>query len=215
MSERPFLGILGGTFDPIHHGHLRLALEVVERLSLDRLHLVPCADPPHRHTVFAPAHLRLSMVEAAVAGISNLIADDRELRRDGPSFTVDTLAAFRAEYPEAALVFVLGADAFAQLPTWHDFAGLTGYAHLVVVNRPGTPVPDHPLLEAFAAPKWVDQVAILRRDAFGGIFSLQMPILDIASSDIRARRASGRSIDFLTPPDVVRCILAHRLYEAT
>lgn len=214
MAERPFLGILGGTFDPVHHGHLRLAIEVVERLGLERLHLVPSADPPHREKVFAPAALRLEMVQAAVAGIPELVADDRELRRPGPSFTVDTLQAFREAFPAASLVFILGADAFAGLPTWHAYTKLTDAAHLVVVNRPGTPVPEHPALAEFASPRWVDQVAILENEPCGGIYPLQMPVLDIASSDIRARCARGRSIDFLTPPDVVACIRRHGLYQS-
>lgn len=212
MAERPFLGILGGTFDPIHHGHLRLAVEVAERLGLDRVHLTPSADPPHRSRVFAPAALRLEMVEAAVSACPLLVADGCELARSGPSFTVDTLAEFRRRYPDAALAFVMGADAFAELPRWHRFEMLTELAHLVVVNRPGVAVTPHPEIDAFAHSKWQPEVAILRNEPSGGIHAIQMPVLDIASSDIRARRAAGRHVDFLTPTSVVDLIRAHGLY---
>lgn len=217
-SARPdsgaFFGILGGTFDPIHHGHLRLAIEVGEHLNLDHVRLIPSADPPHRDKVFAPAERRFEMTRVACDRAGALVADDIELSRTGPSFTVDTLAEFRARHPEASIVFIVGDDAYARLPTWSRWQTLTDYAHLVVVNRPGVSVPQHPDLAPWAAPRSCTDAAILRESRHGMVYSLLMPVLDIASSDIRERHRRRRSIEFLTPLPVVDIIEAHGLYRA-
>jgi len=211
--ERPFFGILGGTFDPIHHGHLRLALEVAEALGLDHVRLVPSADPPHRDRVFASAEQRFEMTRLASDRAGLLVADDCELGRGGPSYTVDTLARYRERHPEASIVFVVGDDAFAQLPTWHRYEVLTDYAHIVVVNRPGVTVPQHKALNSWANERTVEDVAILRSRPAGAIYFLLMPVLDIASSDIRERCRTGRSIEYLTPLPVVDLIDRLDLYR--
>lgn len=212
-AERAFFGLLGGTFDPIHHGHLRLAIEVAEALELDHVRLVPSADPPHRAQVFAQAERRFEMAALACDRAGRLVADDSELRRAGPSYTVDTLARFRERQPEASIVFIVGDDAFAQLPSWHRYEALTDYAHIVVVNRPGVTVPQHEALAGWVDGRIVDDVAILRSRPAGGIFFLLMPVLDIASSDIRERCRTGRSIEYLTPLPVVELIERLALYR--
>ncbi len=130
------VGVFGGTFDPVHHGHLRTALEVLEGCGLEQLRLVPALVPPHRPQPRAPAPLRLEMLRRAVAGEPRLVVDDRELRRGGPSYTVDTLAELRAAVGTRPLCLVLGADAFLGLPGWHRWRELFALAHLVVVERP-------------------------------------------------------------------------------
>jgi len=119
MNHKP-IGILGGTFNPIHHGHLRLAIELYERLSLAEVRLIPSANPPHREQPTVSSQHRLEMVQAAIPNITGLTVDDRELRRDGFSYTVDTLASLREEYPDQPLCLILGMDAFIGLPRWYQ-----------------------------------------------------------------------------------------------
>ena len=217
MTKTPqeYFGLLGGTFDPIHHGHLRLALEVKEHLDLDLVHLIPSADPPHRAAVHAPATLRFEMTKVACDRAGQLVANDCELHRAGPSYTLDTLAAFRESYPRASIVFIVGDDAYAQLPTWHRWQELTDFAHIVVVNRPGVEVEQHADLAAWTARHKTDDLAILKKERYGRVYFLIMPVLDIASSTIRDRSRRGLSIEFLTPLPVVDLILEHGLYQET
>ncbi|MFJ2322652.1 nicotinate-nucleotide adenylyltransferase, partial [Pseudomonas sp. NPDC087817] len=131
------IGVLGGTFDPVHIGHLRGALEVAEALALDELRLTPSARPPHRDTPQVSAQDRLAMVECAVAGVPPLVVDARELQRDKPSYTIDTLELMRAEMPAETQVFLLlGWDAFCGLPTWHRWEELLQHCHILVLQRP-------------------------------------------------------------------------------
>lgn len=131
------IGMLGGTFDPVHIGHLRGALEVAELLELDELRLTPSARPPHRDMPSVTAEDRLAMVQSAVAGVSPLTVDDRELKRDKPSYTLDTLESMRAELaPRDQLFLLLGWDAFCGLPTWHRWEELLEHCHIVVLQRP-------------------------------------------------------------------------------
>ena len=135
------IGIFGGTFDPIHYGHLRTALELKALLDLDKVHFVPCANPPHRTAPMSDGALRLRMVEAAIRDEPKFVADDRELKRAGVSYTIDTLASFRAELPGRSLCLLLGMDAFLGLPQWHRWRELTTLAHIVVAHRPGWEAP--------------------------------------------------------------------------
>jgi len=130
------IGILGGTFNPIHHGHLRLALELYERLDLAKVLLIPSAYPPHRAQPSVSSQCRLEMVQAAIKGVKGLSVDDRELRRQRPSYTVDTLKSLREDYPYHSLCLILGMDAFLGLPSWHKWEQLITLAHFIVVTPP-------------------------------------------------------------------------------
>ena len=136
------IGVLGGTFDPIHYGHLRPAKEALVTLGLDQLRFVPAARPPHRRSPVASAEQRLRMVELAVADEPCFVVDDREFGRPGPSYTVDTLISMREEFGERTLCLLMGTDAFDGLDTWHCWQRLPQLAHLVVMYRPGWPVPE-------------------------------------------------------------------------
>src|SRR5690606_23896384 len=136
------VGVFGGTFDPVHVGHLRIALELLERTGLREVRFVPAARPPHRAAPETPAAVRLSMLEAAVAGEPRFIVDRRELDRPGPSYTVDTLESLAEDFPDATLCLLLGMDAFAGLPGWHRWTALLELAHIVVADRPGSRVPE-------------------------------------------------------------------------
>src|SRR5262245_12412890 len=140
MAAQP-LGLFGGTFDPIHYGHLRTAFELWQALGLAEVRFMPTGSPPHREQTHASAGHRLAMVKAAVAGQPAFTVDDREVRRSGVSYSVDTLAELRAEHPDRSLCLLLGMDAFLGLPNWHRWRELLDLAHIVVAHRPGWRAP--------------------------------------------------------------------------
>ena len=201
------IGMLGGTFDPIHAGHLALARVALDQLGLDRILFVPAGQPPHkRGRPITPAEDRLAMVELAVAGESRFAVSRIEIDRPGPSYTADTadvlLAGPETDEPPIELTVVLSAESFVDLPSWHEPARLLRLARIAVAPRPGHPAPT-PSWLAQRLPGFVDRVDVL-----------EGPHLDISASDIRARIAAGRSIEGLVPPPVVDYIEAHHLYRA-
>ncbi len=211
------IGILGGTFDPIHVAHLRVAVEAREALGLDEIRLVPSAVPPHKAAAgVSSAADRLRMVELATAGVCGLVPWDTELRRDGPSFTVDTLRALRAEVgPDARVVFVLGRDAFADLDTWREPGVILGLADLVVVTRPPWPaelgIEDFPV--ALRHTLGYDRASeAIRHESGRGVTLLRISALDVSATDLRARVAAGRSIRFLVPDAVATFVAERGLY---
>jgi len=201
------LGILGGTFDPVHHGHLRLAIEVLERLGLDEVRLLPTATTNLRDTPTASPAQRLAMLESAL--VPGLVADDREIRRGGRSYTIDTLIEMRQEQPQASLNFVLGADAWNALPRWHRWQELLDYANLVIATRPGVTLADIPEL----AEARCETLAEFRAARAGRVLVLPIPRLPISSTDIRARLHAGHRVDYFTPAAVVALIDREGLYR--
>ncbi|MBI2801373.1 MAG: nicotinate-nucleotide adenylyltransferase [Gammaproteobacteria bacterium] len=206
------IGILGGTFDPVHNGHLRLAIEVREALNLAEIRLVPAHLPNLRGAPRASAAQRLALLEVACTE-PGLVVDDRELRRTGVSYSVDTLCDIRTELGATPLCFILGQDAFNNLPRWHRWRELLTFAHLVVATRPGYAAPDDPELAALVARTAVTEVATVLNRAAGHLFFQTIPRLPISATDLRRRVAQGRSIAHLTPPAVVEYIASHHLYH--
>lgn len=207
------VGILGGTFDPIHHGHLRLALELYEALDLKQVRLIPLATPPHRLAPIAPARLRLAMLEAAIGNEPALLADDRELRRQGPSYTVDTLSDLRRELADIPVCLLLGMDAFAALHTWHRWQQLIGLTHIVVASRSEAYLPvTGAVMDLFERHKTTDLQDLQRMPA-GRIVLQPIPVLDISASRIRALIARGRNPRYLLPEPVIALINQHNLYR--
>jgi nicotinate-nucleotide adenylyltransferase len=213
------IGILGGTFDPIHLAHLRVAEELREAHGLDHVRLVPSAVPPHKaRRDLAPAPDRLAMVRRAIAGRPGLRAWAVELERDGPSYSVDTLRALRAQVgPDRHVVFGLGWDAFTEFHTWREHAAIFGLCDVVVVTRASQPaalaIDDFPI--AARETLHYDRGIAGFRHVSGHRVSLQrVTALDISATDIRARVRAGRSIRFLVPDAVQRYIDDHRLYRA-
>ena len=211
------IGILGGTFDPVHLAHLRVAEELREAQGLDHVRLVPSAVPPHkRGREVAPARHRLRMVERAVAGVPGLRAWDVEMRRTGPSYSVDTLRALRAEAGDAVrVVFALGWDAFSEFSTWKEHAAIFALCDVVVVTRTAHPrrlrFADFPV--AARGAFHYDRASAGFRHVSGHRVTLQrVTSLDISATAIRAAVGAGRSIRFLVPDPVRRYIAAHRLY---
>jgi len=204
------LGIYGGTFNPVHYGHLRTALEVGEAFALETVALVPCHLPPHRDAPDVSSEQRLRMLEIAIADTPGLTVDRRELDRGGPSYMVDTLASLRVEHPEVALLLFIGADAFAGLERWHRWQALFDHAHLVVMTRPGHPVP--------AMPPWLAQRHVGHRQALneqgsGLLYFQAVTALDISATAIRGLIAAGRNPKFLLPDGVIDFIRQHHLYS--
>jgi nicotinate-nucleotide adenylyltransferase len=208
------LGVLGGTFDPIHLAHLRIAVEVREALRLDRVLLVPSADPPHREPPHAPAEHRLEMARLAAATDPTLEVSDLELRRSGPSYTVDTLAELAAARPGVELWFVIGSDAFAELDTWHEPERLFELANFAVVERPGVRVRGlAELLPARFVPFLRGTPRGLAHASGHEVRVVSVPGLDISATDIRRRIVGGASIRYLVPEPVREYIEKHGLYR--
>jgi len=197
------LGVFGGTFDPIHYGHLRTAFEMLQALRFDKVHLIPCADPPHRGETYARAAERMRMVELAVAGEKGFVADGRELSRAGPSYTIDTLTDLRGEFPTRALGLILGMDAFLGLHHWHRWDEILDVAHVVVAHRPGWKAPDIGPLGELIADRGTHRIEDLHNEACGRIHIHAVTQLEISSTEIRELVAAGRDPRFLMP-DVVR-----------
>lgn len=199
-------------FDPVHFGHLRSAVEVRESLGLDQLRLVPCARPPHRAGAVASAEQRRTMLELAIAGEPGLAVDDREMRRDTPSYTVDTLVSLRAELPATPLCLVVGIDAFLGLPAWHQWQTLFNLAHIVVLERPGRDPAMSEILRAEMQARLTTDAADLHRTLAGHVLMQRVTQLPISSTALRESLARGRSVRYLLPDVVYRYIQSHDLY---
>ena len=197
------LGIFGGTFDPIHYGHLRTAFEMLQALRFGDIHFIPCGDPPHRGTTYAAARERLRMVELAVEGQAGFVADARELDRGGPSYTIDTLAELRTEFPERSLGLIVGMDAFLGLHTWHRWQEILDVAHIVVAHRPGWKAPDIGPLGDLIAERGTHRIEDLHDALQGRVHIHAVTQLEISSTEIRELVAAGRDPRFLMP-DAVR-----------
>jgi len=200
------IGVFGGTFDPIHYGHLRTAFEMLQALNFEQVRFIPCGDPPHRGMTFANAGLRFRMVEAAIAGQAGFVSDDRELRREGPSYSVDTLVELRREFPARSVGLIVGMDAFLKLPDWHRWDEILDLAHIVVAHRPGWRAPDMGPLGELIAEYGTHRVDDLHNTAHGRIHIHAVTQLEIASTEIRELVAAGRDPRFLMP-DAVRDVI--------
>ena len=203
------IGLLGGTFDPVHFGHLRPAVEVRAALDLDELRLLPCRVSPLRDEPAAAPEHRLAMLRLALEGQEDLRLDARELEREPPSYTVDTLAAVRAEEPEARLFFVLGADAFADFDRWHRWDGILELAHLVVTRRPGASLE----VPAGLAERVSEDPRDLARAASGRVLVQPVTQLDISATAIRRLAATGGDLRYLMPEAARQYLQRHQLYR--
>lgn len=218
MASGP-IGVLGGTFDPIHYGHLRLAEELGGTLRLDEVRIVPSGTPPHRSAPETVAEHRLAMVRLAAAGNTRFKVDERELRRAGPGYTFDTLTELRAESGATRpLILLTGADAFLEFATWHRWHELFGLAHVAVAHRPGFPVErwvermPQPLAREYSA-RVLQQPLAVHLSPAGGIVVVPFTALDISATAIRDMLMAGSSPRYLLPDAVLDYIRANRLYS--
>ncbi len=205
--------MFGGTFDPVHYGHLRTAFEMLQALDFGEVCFIPCGDPPHRGTTFASAEQRLAMVSAATAGQQGFVVDDREVRRDGPSYSVDTLDSLRREFPGRSLGLILGMDAFLNLTGWHQWERILDLAHIVVAHRPGWRAPDYGPLGELLEARGTHRVEDLHASEAGRVHIHAVTQLEIASTDIRELIAIGRNPRFLMPDSVIAVIQELKCYE--
>ncbi|MDZ7748791.1 MAG: nicotinate-nucleotide adenylyltransferase [Halofilum sp. (in: g-proteobacteria)] len=203
------VGILGGTFDPVHFGHLRPAVEVRAALGLEHLRLIPARVSPLRDEPAASGEQRLAMLRAAIGDAPDLVVDARELDRPGPSYTADTLAALAAELPDARLHLVMGADTFASFERWDRWREILARAHIVVARRPGSPLQ----VPRALGDALVDDPARLREQAAGHVYVHGVTQLDISASAIRAAAAGGGDLRYLMPEATRRYIEEHRPYD--
>ena len=201
------IGVFGGTFDPIHYGHLRTAFEMLQALRFESVRFVPCGDPPHRGETYASARDRLAMVHVAVEGQPGFVLDDREVQRDGPSYSIDTLTALRSELPGRSLGLILGMDAFLGLPRWHRWREILDVAHIVVAHRPGWKAPDIGPLGELLTNHGTHRVEDLHDTEAGKIHIHAVTQLEISSTEVRELVEAGRDPRFLVP-DAVRDVIA-------
>ena len=206
------IGILGGTFDPVHFGHLRPALEIQQQLGMQEVRLVPCRIPPHRPQPQASAAQRVAMLRAAISRHPGLRIDTRELERDGPSWTLDTLVSLRREPGARGICLLLGMDAFRGLSTWHRWRELLDYCHMVVMTRPGSELPQQGELADFISRHRVPDAAALEQHAAGLLLFHPVTQLEISGTSIRKQLAAGQDPGYLLPDTVLDIIDQEGLY---
>lgn len=196
------MGILGGTFDPIHYGHLRPVQEVMQALGLEQVRFLPNRLPPHRQPPWLDADTRRQLVEMAIADTQGFVFDDRELNREGPSYMVDTLADLHQEFPDDSLCLILGMDAFAGLTDWHHWQDILKLCHLIIMGRPGCQMPDFGEQQEQINACLTNDPQALRRSQQGQILLQSVTLVDISATRIRQALASGDSIQNLVPESI-------------
>lgn len=204
------IGINGGTFDPIHYGHLRAALEVQQQLGLDQVLFVPCYQPVHRDQPQVSAQQRCEMIQAAIESQPCFKLETLEIDRGGPSYMVETLALLKCRMPDDSLVLMMGSDAFSQFHSWHDWQGILAQANIAVMHRPGD---SFPVLGPSASIYQTHQTEQLTQ-SHGQIIEVKVTQLDISSTLVRRCYQQGDSADYLLPPSVMAIIEKNGLYRA-
>jgi nicotinate-nucleotide adenylyltransferase len=207
------IGILGGTFDPIHLGHLRMALELYEILDLANVHITPCRQPMHRKQPVATPEQRLAMVKCAVAAEPALFANDYEIQRKGPTYTIDTLLEMRAALPGIPLCLLIGIDAFLGLASWHRWRELLTHAHIIVAHRPHYQIPIDGTTAELLKTHLQNEIAYIHENQAGGILLRPITALEISATDIRKQIAMGRNPRYLLPDSVYEYIKQHSIYS--
>ena len=196
------LGLFGGTFDPVHFGHLLLAEQCREQCALDEVWFLPAGNPPHKQDdVISPAEARAEMLELAVAGVPQFVVNRMEFQREGPTFTVDTLSTLHDDDSTRELFFLIGADSLADLPQWREPQRIAELATIVAVNRGDRPLPDLTRLAETLGDRVTARIQIVT-----------MPGIDLSATDVRGRVANGKSIRFMTPRAVEAYLTEHGLY---
>ncbi len=207
------VGLFGGTFDPIHNAHLRMALELKQLAHLDEMRLLPAHIPPHRATPHCSPEQRLQLLQLAVQDCPQLHVDERELKRHKPSYTVDTLTELAAELgSQVSICLCIGADSLANFSTWYRWQALFELANVVVAVRPGYPLPEQGVMARCMAERQID-IGQLDKHRAGKIAIAPTSLLDISATYIRQELAAGRSAQFLLPQSVWQCIQEQGLYR--
>lgn len=207
------IGILGGTFDPIHFGHLRTALELHQALDLAEVRIIPCFQPVHRKSPTATPEQRLDMARRAIESEPALRVDDCEIKRKGPSYTIDTLIGLRKELPETPLCVIMGIDALLHFPSWHRWEEILQLAHLIVVHRPQYHLPQTGIVADLLKQRLKQSPTVLHETIAGNIVLQPVTPLEISATDIRKQIAMGRNPRYLLPNNVYKYIQEHGVYS--
>ena len=211
MSQPELIGIFGGTFDPIHNGHINSVVSLCDEFKFKTMYLLPSSTPPHRPQTASTAMDRLKMVELAIEDHPQLKADDRESKILGKSFTIDTLRSFRSQFPDDALAFVAGMDAYLNMPSWKQWQAYLDYAHIIVMNRPGFAALD----DAWGKPHLTHDKDQIYNLISGKVYYANSMLVDISSTEIRNKLKSGRSVEDDLPAAVINYIETKQLYVHT
>jgi nicotinate-nucleotide adenylyltransferase len=217
--ESPLIGIFGGTFDPVHYGHLRVAEEIVEMTGLREMRFIPAARPRLRRAPMASLKHRVAMVRLAIQGNSRFVLDEREVQRGGISYSVESLRELKQELGNRVILcFITGADAFMKLAEWHSWRELFGLCHFIIAARPGHTLATYrdalpQELKEECASRWVSDGDSLKQAPSGSIFIAPTTLLDISATVIRVRVAARKSIRYLTPDAALDYIAANYLYS--
>lgn len=207
------IGILGGTFDPIHFGHLRAALEISQVLDLSKVMFIPCYQPVHRKLPLASPHERLAMVRLAIQNEPKLMVNDCEIMRQGPSYTIDTLQHLRKEMPTTPFCLIMGIDALLNFPSWHRWEEILTLAHLIVMRRPQYQLPATGIVADLLKQRLQFTAEALYEPIAGNILLQPVTLLEISATEIRKLIAAGKSPRFLLPESVFNYIKQHGVYS--
>ena len=211
MNRPDLIGIFGGTFDPVHNGHIQSVLSVYDEFGFESIYLLPSSTPPHRpQTQSTPAD-RMKMVELAIADYPQLKADDRESKCTGKSYTIDTLKSFRTQFPRDSLAFIAGMDAYLTMTSWKSWQDYLDYVHIIVMKRPGFDRLDN----AWGRPYLTDDKAGIFASRSGNIYYADSVELAISSTDIRCKLKTGQNLDSELPAPVRQYINSNQLYAHT
>ena len=207
------LGLLGGTFDPIHFGHLRVALEAIEQLDLQKVHFIPCKHPVHKAAANASKEHRLAMLKLAIENEPQFMIDEQELWRESPSYIFETLQANRQLHPNTPLVLILGSDSFANITTWNNWENIPDIAHLAVIKRPNYTIDETANVYQALHTRFTEDKTTLHNSLSGNIIFISGTQLDIASTHIRHLIRNNQNPRFLTPNSVLEYIQLNSLYK--
>jgi nicotinate-nucleotide adenylyltransferase len=208
----PLIGIFGGAFDPVHIGHLRLAIELQQRLGLQRVHLIPTGTPVHREGPVASGEQRLTMLRLAIDGEVGLHVDAREVERNEPSFMVETMNDMRRQYPAHRQCLLIGMDQFAAFDSWYRWEDILDTAHIVVIQRNAVTPPTYGAMAQALAERQINDVKDLADSETGRILFINAPLLDVSSTRVRLLIATGRGARYLVPDGVLDFIKREGLY---
>jgi len=207
------IGVLGGTFDPIHFGHLRTALELHQALDLAEVRFVPCHQPVHRKSPIATPEQRLEMVRCAIKDEPALSVEDCEIVRKGPSYSIETLETLRQKFPQTPLCLIMGIDAFLGFPSWHRYEEILSLAHLVIAHRPQYHIPSTGIITLLLKERLKHNPIALHESLGGYIILHPVTPLEISATDIRKQIATGRNPRYLVPDSVYEYIQQHGVYS--
>lgn len=206
------IGILGGTFDPIHNGHIQIAELVLKALQLERIEFIPCFQPPHRHPPIASAADRLAMVKLAIQSHPHFYANEIEMDRQGISYSVDTLIALRKQMRHQPLCFILGADAFSAFHHWHEWRKVSALVHLIIIGRPSAEPPSDPDIQALLCKNQTRDLVDLQKNSAGKIYFLNNEFIDISATKIRRTIQLGEKNIVGLDKAVEKYIVDHGVY---